>query len=239
MRKLFIKNISALVVLSSGLFAMSGPHEGLSTGYGGDNGEICVYCHTPHAGNTSLGGPVPLWNKPTSQLVTSMGDGYPMYGTTIAGTTSTVRPEAQSLACLSCHDGVSAMNAVVNAPGSGAGNLIIGSNSGLAKPMSDDLIAVGEVTGTNSGLSNDHPVSIEYIPGRGSLRPIDTPLSSYTNAYGTHEWVGASTIADLLRGDDRNMVHCSSCHDPHTNQNGTYLRQVNTGSALCFGCHDK
>lgn len=65
-----------------------------------DNGEICVYCHTPHAANTAFTG-APLWNKATPTGT------FTMYGSTIAGTNTEASPASPSLACLSCHDGVS------------------------------------------------------------------------------------------------------------------------------------
>ncbi|MDQ1264706.1 MAG: hypothetical protein QG559_1707, partial [Campylobacterota bacterium] len=75
-----------------------------------DNGEICVYCHTPHAANTAFTG-APLWNKATPSGT------FTMYGSTIAGTATDATPNSPSLACLSCHDGASAIDSIVNAPG--------------------------------------------------------------------------------------------------------------------------
>lgn len=34
-------------------------------------------------------------------------------------------------------------------------------------------------------------------------------------------------------------VECASCHDPHTPNNGTFLRVSNQGSGLCLSCHVK
>lgn len=243
--------ISLLTLFSVNLLAVSGPHGYLGAFGGGvgngNNGELCVYCHTPHSANTSLGIPAPLWNKPTSKLVSDMGTSYPMYGKTIAGTSTTNIPENVTLACLSCHDGVSAMNSVVNAPGTGyagtggatpstdgTGGVYIGRTT--PKTMVNSIYTVGYVGnalgGWNSGgLSNDHPLSIKYNEGRGSLKPVSTPLVG---------WLGATKISDLLRGPNRDMVHCGSCHDPHDDSNEMYRRVNNyNGSGLCFGCHDK
>ena len=235
MKNKFIIKIGVLALMSTSLLALDGPHGSIGTSL--DNGEICVYCHTPHAANLDAG--TPLWNKPTSSLVTSLGNAYPMYGSTIAGTTTTAQPTDQTLACLGCHDGVSAMNSVVNAPGSGRydiNGINIGYNDpNYQKPMTDTLLAIGAVnlSVNNNGLENDHPVSIQYIPGRASLRPTSATL------VGTYGWLGATTVGDLLRGPNNDMVHCTSCHDPHNLSNGTYLRATNNNSELCFGCHDK
>ena len=81
--------------------------------------EICVFCHTPHFGNQGVG---PLWNRGSSAT------GYVAYGTsagtgqdagkTLAGTTTGVG--GSSLACLSCHDGVTTFDNLINKPGKGS-----------------------------------------------------------------------------------------------------------------------
>lgn len=190
------------------------------------NEEICSYCHTPHGASSSFSG-APLWNKGTMSA-----GGFTLYGTTIAGTTvdgDANGINAQSMACLSCHDGVSGINSIVNAPGSGgyagdAGALVTFMTAGTAKTMPAGITQIGR------DLSNDHPVSITYTPGAASLVATNTALTG---------WVGATTVADLLRGAGSDKVECGSCHDPHTSDNLTFLRKTNTGSALCLGCHAK
>ncbi|MDQ1339413.1 MAG: hypothetical protein QG567_565 [Campylobacterota bacterium] len=196
------------------------------------NDELCSYCHTPHGASSSFAG-APLWNKGTMTTT-----GFTMYGaagvdlagSTIAGTNTDQYVNSQSLACLSCHDGVSGINSIVNAPGSGgyvaAGAYVdFGATAaGTAKTMPAGITQIGK------DLSNDHPVSITYTVGAASLVATTTALTG---------WVGASTVADLLRGAASNKVECGSCHDPHTSDNATFLRKANTGSALCLGCHNK
>ena len=214
------------------------PHDlsGTTSGAVGadDNGELCVYCHTPHASNASFSG-APLWNKST--IVTTS---FQMYGAaaaqdagaTIGGSVLPTIPESPSLACLSCHDGVSAIDSIVNAPGSGSGTLA----AGTATKNLTDMTLVNANTLIGTDLTNDHPVSVIYVEDRASLKPKATVLTN---------WVGVTDIQGLLRGaDDR--VECGSCHDPHngyaTDQDGpqvNYLRHTNTASALCLGCHDK
>ena len=246
MKNKIILSLGVISLLSVKLLAVDGWHGALVTG-NGDNNEVCVYCHTPHGAASGELAPIPLWNKPLSKGVadpsTAFNDApatYPMYGETIAGTSTAAIPQNQSLACLACHDGVSAMNSVINAPGAGYGQAdgLIGYDN--EKVMPNSIFTVGFVgtafnpsTGTltyNNGLANDHPVSIPYIAGKGSLKPIDTPLVN---------WVGAKKIADLLRGPNKDQVECASCHDPHTMQNDMYRRTSNNNSQLCFGCHDK
>ncbi len=231
MKNKIILSIGMISLLSLELQAIDGKHAGLANS-GVNGGDICAYCHTPHGANLGPTGPAPIWNKGTSPTT------FEMYGTTIAGTNTANQPTNQSLACLSCHDGVSAMNAVVNAPGSGyqgrfsANPLLAGTY--LLNGNGDQTVDIMEQIPTKAvgfdGFKNDHPISIKYNEGRGSLRPTTTNLTN---------WLGASKIADLLRGPNKDTVECASCHDPHNNYNSLYRRTSQAGSGLCFGCHDK
>ena len=176
------------------------------------NEEMCVWCHTPpHAIVVR-----PIWNKAGPAAV------YTLYGTTIAGPPTPGPIGRITKACLSCHDGVSAINSLVNpaGPGAVAGNVPFGTTpEGTAFAMP---VGAGRI-GTD--LGNDHPVSIDYIVDRAGLKSTGTPLTG---------WHGAATIANLLRVG---RVECSSCHDPHVSSPTLFLRASNTRSALCLGCH--
>ncbi|MCK4974692.1 MAG: hypothetical protein KAR81_05525 [Sulfurimonas sp.] len=226
----------AIVLLMSSSAAFAGitgsPHDlsanTLLDSNSSDNGEICVYCHTPHAANTSFVG-APLWNK------ASPGGSFTMYGTTIAGESTQASPANPSLACLSCHDGVSAIDSILNAPGSGM-NTIAGSTN-ITEIGTTYGGNIGENNGTTSNMQNDHPISITYVPGNASLKPIGTALAG---------WMGATEISHLLRGAGADQVECGSCHDPHNggktqgvDTEVNFLRHSNTNSDLCLGCHDK
>lgn len=80
------------------------------------NAQVCVYCHTPHGANQSGGtATAPLWNR-TARTTT-----YTLYNQqTLSGTTT--QPGPNSLTCLSCHDGQTAVDSIVNMPGSGRYN---------------------------------------------------------------------------------------------------------------------
>ena len=252
-------NVLALLLLASAPLVFAGtivgsPHDLSNANVASndasavDNGETCVYCHTPHAANTDFDG-APLWNKGTPAGVT-----YVMYGattagvagTTIAGTSTAITPANPSLACLSCHDGISAIDSVVNAPGSGM-NTVAGSNDIVTALTTTYGGNIGgtpglATAGSEANLANDHPVSIPYNEGVASLRLTSTDLN--TTGTDTVSWVGASTIADLLRNGN---VECGSCHDPHNGglTQGTvggevnFLRHSNAASNLCVGCHAK
>lgn len=81
-----------------------------------DYGEVCVYCHTPHGANTSIA--APLWNRTTKATT------YQTYDLldTATLTQPVTPPGASSLTCLGCHDGTTAVDAIVNMPGSGRYN---------------------------------------------------------------------------------------------------------------------
>ncbi len=85
-------------------------------------GEVCVYCHTPHGANTTpnaLG--MPLWNR----TINYDAGTYELYNMTttlqlMGQQHETVsKPGPASLTCLSCHDGITAIDSIINMPGSG------------------------------------------------------------------------------------------------------------------------
>lgn len=89
--------------------------------YRNDYQQVCVYCHTPHAANQNIN--APLWNR-TVRTTT-----YTLYTQQTLSQDAT-QPGPNSLTCLSCHDGQTAVDSIVNMPGSG------GYNSALAKDPS-------------------------------------------------------------------------------------------------------
>lgn len=93
--------------------ASGGPYGVMMDTYRNDYGEVCVYCHTPHGANTTVN--LPLWNR------TMINTSYTVYNqsgnSTLEGEIS--QPGITSLACLSCHDGQTAVDSIINMPGSG------------------------------------------------------------------------------------------------------------------------
>lgn len=196
------------------------------------NNEVCAFCHTPHAANTAYTG-APLWNKGILAQTN-----FTMYGATaentpgitMAGTATASTVNPGSAICLSCHDGTSAVNSVVNKPGPGGyveGGQIVnyrGNTNGWKMP---GIFAVG----SGGNMRDDHPISLSYRGNEdnppASLRPTSTNLV---------DWTGATKIADLLRNGN---VECVSCHNPHS-QAQSFLRANNTNnSAICYACHAK
>jgi hypothetical protein len=214
-----------------------------TTGAAGTS-EICVFCHTPHHTNTA-NNLKPLWNRGTSAPAS-----FTAYGTTLGGTTIVSGDVGStSLACLSCHDGVTTFDNLLNTPGK-SGVTSVGSDRGWSfwDPAVNNTVSDFMTSGRlNIGLnlSNDHPVSVTYTEGVAGLRDKTTVIADVDltaeladstasfdggnltkNLWAVKGYVDASaTIQDLLRDD---KVECSSCHDPHFNNkswnevDGTY-----------------
>jgi hypothetical protein len=81
-----------------------------------DYGEICVYCHTPHGANGSV--TLPLWNRTIKATTYTTYD--QLRTSTLTQTVS--QPGPNSVACLTCHDGQTAVDSIINMPGSGGYN---------------------------------------------------------------------------------------------------------------------
>jgi hypothetical protein len=93
-----------------------GLNSGAMDPYRNDYAEVCVYCHTPHGANANV--QLPLWNR-TIRATTYTT--YSQLGTASL-TQPVVQPGANSLACLSCHDGQVGVDSIINMPGSGGYN---------------------------------------------------------------------------------------------------------------------
>ena len=79
-------------------------------------GEVCVYCHTPHGANSTVA--APLWNR---TMVNTTYTTYDQLNTSTL-TQPVTQPGVNSITCLSCHDGKTAVDSIINMPGSGRYN---------------------------------------------------------------------------------------------------------------------
>jgi predicted CXXCH cytochrome family protein len=219
--------------------------------------EICVFCHTPHGSNTNVA--APLWNKGASSA------GFTTYSQTNSSTMdSTVNLGGISLACLSCHDGVQAMDNMINRPGSGLwDSTMAGVSAGYvwSGTGTTNVMEAGIIANLGKDLTNDHPISIPYCGGgmastgaTAGCNDKDFNAPSTANISGTDVyWFNLATAAGSTSGRNKTdillygrsgvqYVECASCHDPHSaggTAPATFLRSVNTGSQICLACHNK
>lgn len=124
---------------------------------------------------------------------------------------TTSQPEGVSKLCLSCHDGTVAIDS-------------FGSRSGAIR-MGNTRRYLGV------DLRNNHPVSFTFdstlvtADAHGGPAQLVVPVSAQ------------EVVPDvpLFQG----KVECATCHNPHNNTYGNFLRVSNSASALCLRCHIK
>jgi len=177
---------------------------------GNTGAQICVYCHTPHNANLEIDGP--LWNRNVAVGTYTMYNGGAPSGS-IKGTFD-ASPNPETLICLGCHDGVSAVDSIVNLPGRDPD--VTWATGGQS--LSD--IASYAVLG--SDLSDDHPVSITFEP----------TLNAGLAAMGVPEAAGLKFF-----GPGANKVECATCHNVHGTGHAQLLRVSSDGSLICLTCH--
>ncbi len=222
--------------------------------------EICVFCHTPHGGDGSAA--VPLWNR---SLNPNGFATYDQMGTTTLD--AGVEPVGSvSLACLSCHDGTQAMDSVLNEPGSGRDvpGFSRGLWSGQAAAVEGRIGSPDVITNLGKDLTNDHPVGVQYSGGGYSLtnpagpgydqdfHPADSQIMGTSRVWWVNSPGGTSEFErtdfklytrtgtrGAYAGEPQPYVECASCHDPHVDNNPTFLRIDPAGSQVCLTCHSK
>lgn len=87
--------------------------------------------------------------------------------------------------------------------------------------VSGDL---SERTNLTTDLSDDHPISFDFD---SSLAAADGEL------------VDPVLLNGPVRLDFQGQMQCTTCHDPHTDENPKFLVVDNAYSALCVTCHQK
>lgn len=180
-----------------------------------DNPEICVFCHTPHQAIKNDN--ITLWNHNLSNQASYGVYTSPTFdasdGADVGGVDETTAT-ATNL-CLSCHDGTIAINSLNNASN-------INPTTTMSGVDADGTLLDAATTNLGTDLTDDHPVNFTYdatlVTADGGL----TDPATHTNV-------------KLYSG----KVQCASCHDPHSETNGAFLRASMDSSALCTECHAK
>jgi predicted CXXCH cytochrome family protein len=120
------------------------------------------------------------------------------------------QPSGPSKMCLSCHDGSMALGNVLSRP---EAHPII---------MTARTIPPGE-SDLTTDLSDDHPIGFHY----------DRALTNVD-----HQIRPPEVVSPELPMGVHNEVHCTTCHDPHNNELGSFLRMTDQMGAICISCHD-
>ncbi|MFA5865580.1 MAG: cytochrome c3 family protein [Phycisphaerae bacterium] len=119
------------------------------------------------------------------------------------------QPFGPSKMCLSCHDGTLALGLVRSRPATDP----IAMTSFTMPPGPSNL---------TTDLSDDHPIGFRYDL---ALANADLQLRN------------PQEISRKLDLGPHNEVHCTTCHDPHNNQLGNFLRLPDRKGVLCTSCH--
>jgi predicted CXXCH cytochrome family protein len=165
-----------------------------------EGNQICLPCHTPHNA-LKFGHENILWNHAeTDQFFTMYFDGAD-------------QPEGRSKMCLSCHDGVTAID---NYGGNGGTGIVITGSAALGPD-----------------LSNDHPIGVVYPTGNAEYNDP----SSFLEA--PNLGIGGGPGVKLVEVNLEDRVECTSCHNVHNNGLGKFLRVPIQESWLCLQCHIK
>ncbi|WP_243374063.1 cytochrome c3 family protein [Geotalea sp. SG265] len=128
------------------------------------------------------------------------------------------QPREASRLCLSCHDGTVALGAL---------NPSFNLDEGLPNMGNKPEAEPATKTSLGWDLSDDHPISFLYSAEQnGEIADLPT--------------IAAAGIK-LSQGA---YLECTSCHNPHNNQNDNFtvinnLPQENPGTPLCTTCHRK
>jgi len=129
-------------------------------------------------------------------------------------TARTEQPRGSSRLCLSCHDGTIALGLLA-----GGFNLDPTLKS-FAEMVNEPDPRKNPNLGTD--LSDDHPISFFYTPTPELANPAEL------RALG-------------VKLEEEAYLECTSCHDPHNNQNGNFLvmNVDDEHDRLCTTCHRK
>ena len=179
-----------------------------------DFGEVCAYCHAPHAANATQ---PPLWNRRRTTTP------YRMYEQGGLDMLLDASPNDASRLCLSCHDGSIGLDEVINMPNHYTGPAPARSSIRDCEGCHSGGNPAGGIDWEGVWIEPDlrkmHPISIAYDAARD---PGFHPATA----------VQAAGLP-LFNG----RVECLTCHDPHTQQFRPFLRRTNAGNGLCLLCH--
>jgi hypothetical protein len=169
---------------------------------------VCQFCHIPHRANPVGNGLAPIW----ARTIASAG----LTAYTSARFTANLDSTRRSLLCMSCHDGVTTLNALW---------------TGATLPLGAG-VALDANTNFGQDLRDDHPVGVVY-PSAGTGATTSGLIARAT----------ATGYGFVLYGTGADTLECGSCHEPHThstdpsNANYKFKRTQNSPRDFCSSCH--
>jgi predicted CXXCH cytochrome family protein len=119
------------------------------------------------------------------------------------------QPSGPSKMCLSCHDGALALGLLASRP---PDDPVIMSTRTMPPGRSD----------LTTDLSDDHPISFRYDR---ALAVRDGQLKN------------PDVVTKQLPLGPHSEMQCTTCHDPHNNKLGDFLREPQLRSTICLSCH--
>ncbi len=263
--KQFVKASLATVVLGAALvfagtatagitntkhfLGSAGP--GPNTVSAADNAEICIFCHTPHGGDT--GAAVPLWNK---VLSTATFQTYDEIGTSTLDA-GIVDVGSVSIACLTCHDGTQALDNILNDSGSGGYDSTGGGPGGLGYTWTSTDGSLNTATGTfqnsvddggdnifmiGTDLRNDHPIGVQYGGGGvsgGTLTTRDTDFTTPVRIGTQNRWYVDNPLSGTTGTFDKwDFKLYTRDTSGQTSRNNVPLAGAPEPFVECGSCHD-
>ena len=216
-----------------------------------DYQRTCIYCHTPHNAQSFSSEMAPLWNRAASSVnLTPYSWAAPANLSIPYNADPLVGP---SRLCMSCHDGVTAVDShgpyVGTAQGELVGSSVLNSpgrfidNLSITHPIG--FLYQDAVNARPGELVDPSNYFIDRVPSGAAAMTAKTRervASNYT--YLTKK------ISDTLYGG---YITCASCHDAHNTYNvmndpslsnpsftpNYFVWATEQNSAMCLSCHIK
>jgi predicted CXXCH cytochrome family protein len=232
-------------------------------------GEICVFCHTPHGSDTSAPVPLWNRKLPTGgsfttydQLGTATFDSIQAQVGSVSLACLSCHDGTQAID--SVINGPGSGN--YNTDGATMSGVYSGSSwlTGGTMATAGQIAYIGQDLRNDHPVSIPYGgggINENTASGAGTTVDPDfkvAALNVTTSASSAQFWIDTGAIDNVRTSTDIILyardtadftgyagggsfvpsVECGSCHDPHTEVT-TFLRVLNTGSAVCLACHDK
>jgi hypothetical protein len=182
--------------------------------------QVCVFCHHPHRGTSTLAGSVLLWNINDNAQTYATYSSPTTNATDIGGNVGTDDAAKYTLLCMGCHDG------------GGASNTFIRSAADGALGTAPDLLTGN--TNLGSTLEDDHPVDFVYPSTAIAADGLtDIKIAAGGQVVGN---VGSTTYPLYI-----GTMQCATCHNVHNGDSSgvQFMRGNNiiANSEICRDCH--